>query len=272
MTPALIPWDLTSMRSIVMLGILLTAALAAAFEVEEARVVDLTYPFDERTIYWPTATSFSLKRVAHGHTDGGWWYAANDFCAAEHGGTHLDAPVHFAEGAATTDAVSLDRLMGPAVVVDVAAAAARDADLEVGPEHFAAHERVHGAIASGSIVLIRTGWGARWPDRKRYLGDDTPGDASKLHFPGLSPAGARWLVEERRIDAVGIDTASIDHGASPTFEAHQVLGKAGVPVFENVAALDRVPPTGASVIALPMKIAGGSGGPLRMIAVLPPGR
>lgn len=152
------------------------------------------------------------------------------------------------------------------------ATAAAAPDLQVGVAQLERHERRHGPIPDGAIVLLRTGWGARWPDRTRYLGDDTPGDASNLHFPGLSREGATWLTTERRIDAVGIDTASIDHGPSRTFEAHRVLAAAGVPVLENVAALERLPATGATVIALPMKIAGGSGGPARVIAVLPAAR
>lgn len=259
------------MRTMAILGALLATGVAGAFEFDETRLVELTHPFDEATIYWPTQAPFSLERLAHGHTDGH-WYAANRFCAAEHGGTHLDAPLHFAEEGAGTDAVPLERLAGPAVVVDVTAEAARDPDLELGVAHIERHERAHGRIAPGSIVLVRTGWGSRWPDRRRYLGADTPGDASNLHFPGVAPAAARWLAAERRIDAIGIDTASIDHGPSRRFEAHQVLAAAGVPVFENLAGLERLPPTGASVVALPMKIAGGSGAPLRAIAVLPRAR
>ncbi|HEX6131673.1 MAG TPA: cyclase family protein [Actinomycetota bacterium] len=260
------------MRSILGVATLLAAGVAGAFELDETRLVDLTHPFDATTIYWPTQAPFALERLARGRTPAGHWYAANRFCAAEHGGTHLDAPVHFAEGGAGADAVPLARLVGPAVVVDVVADAARDPDLEVAVAHLERHERAHGRIPSGAIVLVRTGWGARWPDRRRYLGDDTPGDAWDLHFPGVSRAAAAWLVAERRIDAVGIDTASIDHGPSRRFEAHQALAAAGVPVFENVAGLERLPATGASLVALPMKIAGGSGGPLRVIAVLPPAR
>jgi kynurenine formamidase len=260
------------MRIVVMVALLLHGGLAAAFELDEAKLVDLTHPFDATTIYWPTATPFALEHVARGRTEDGHWYAANRFCAAEHGGTHLDAPLHFAEGGAGADAVSLERLVGPAVVIDVTEDAARDPDLAVAVAHLERHERAHGPIPAGAIVLVRTGWGARWPDRRRYLGDDTPGDASRLHFPGVSGAAATWLVQQRRIDAIGIDTASIDNGPSRHFEAHQVLSAAGVPVFENVAGLERLPATGANVIALPMKIAGGTGGPLRMIAVLPAAR
>ncbi len=245
------------------------AVPARAFDVERARLVDLTHPFAPDTIYWPTARRFTLTPVSHGHTAGGWWYAANDFCAAEHGGTHLDAPIHFAEGRATTDTVPLDRLLGPAVVVDVRARADADRDLLIAVSDLEAAERAGGAIPAGAIVLLRTGWDARWPDAARYLGTAAPGDTEHLHFPGLSEEAARWLVA-RRVDAVGIDTASIDRGQSRDFLAHRTLAAADVPVFENLADLGAVPPRGAIFLGLPMKIAAGSGGPLRAVALLPP--
>jgi kynurenine formamidase len=233
------------------------------------RLVDLTHPFDETTLYWPTSpTGFVLKRLFHGKTPGGFFYAANEIAAPEHGGTHLDSPIHFAEGRSTTEKVGLERLIAPAVVVDMRAAAASSADALLAPRDLEAFEAEHGRIAPGTIVLVRTGWADRWPDRKRYLGDDTPGNASRLHFPGISRAAAELLVA-RRIAAVGIDTASIDHGPSADFIAHQVLMGADIPAFENVASLEGIPPRGALVIALPMKISGGSGGPLRIVAWVP---
>ncbi|HJZ86544.1 MAG TPA: cyclase family protein [Polyangia bacterium] len=233
------------------------------------RVLDLTHPFNDKTLYWPTSPSgFVLTKLSRGPTPAGFFYAANSFAAPEHGGTHLDAPIHFAEGKASADAVPLARLIGPAVVVDISARAASDPDALATPADLEAFERQHGAIAPGTIVLIRTGWAARWPDRKRYFGDDKPGDATHLHFPGLSADAARVLVA-RQIAAVGIDTASIDHGPSTEFLAHRVLLGADIPAFENLAALDALPPRGATVIALPMKIEGGSGGPLRIVVVVP---
>jgi kynurenine formamidase len=249
------------------LALLLTAIAASrtlALDVATARMVDLTHAFDEQTIYWPTARSFTMWPVAHGHTPGGWWYAANDFCAAEHGGTHLDAPIHFAEQGATADAVPLSRLRGPAVVVDVSERAATDPDtlLEV-----ADLERA-GEIGAGDVVLVRTGWDRWWSDRAKYLGTATPGDTAHLHFPGIAPAAAEWLVA-RKVNAVGIDTASIDRGQSTDFRSHQVFGRANVPTLENLAGLDALPARGAVFLGLPMKIRGGSGAPLRAVAFLP---
>jgi len=247
---------------------MLCAAHVSAFEARDDRVVDLSHPFDAETVYWPTARPFSLEQVAHGDTPGGWWYAANQFCAAEHGGTHLDAPIHFSETGESAAEVPLARLIGPAVVIDVSARAAGDPDTLVTVADLDAFEAAHGRIPTGAIVLLRTGWSTRWPDRKRYLGDDTPGDASHLRFPGLGREAAVHLTE-RKIDAVGIDTASIDRGRSQDFEAHRVLAAAEVPVMENLTHLGELPVTGAFVVALPMKIAGGTGGPLRAVAFLP---
>jgi kynurenine formamidase len=235
------------------------------------RLVDLSHAFNRRTIYWPTARRFTLTEVAEGETEGGWFYAANNFAAAEHGGTHLDAPIHFARGGDTADAVPLRRLAGPAVNVDVRAQAGANRDHLVSVADLTAWEARNGRIARRSIVLLRTGWERRWPDAERYLGTAERGQAAvaDLHFPGLSEEAARWLVQERAVKAVGIDTASIDRGQSTQFEAHRVLGAAGVPVFENVASLGDLPADGFHVVALPMKIEGGSGGPLRALAVVP---
>ncbi len=233
--------------------------------------VDLTHDFGAETIYWPTARRFTLERVFAGPTPAGHWSEANDFRAAEHGGTHLDAPVHFAEGKRTTEAVPLASLIGPAVVVDVRDSAAANADYLVSVADLERWEAAHGRIPDGAIVLLRTGWAARWPDRASYLGTADTGQAAtaNLHFPGLDPAAARFLVGDRRIAAAGLDTPSIDAGPSTGFESHVILMGEDVPAFENLASLDRLPEAGAYVVALPMKIAGGSGGPLRIVAAVP---
>jgi kynurenine formamidase len=246
-----------------------SARAPRAPDLATARIVDLTHPFDATTPYWPTATTgFELKTVHKGRTPDGYFYSAFSLCAPEHGGTHLDAPFHFAEGGVATDAVPLRQLVGPAVVVDVSVQASRDADYRLTAADVQAFEQAHGRIAAGAIVLLRTGWSARWPDRKRYLGDDTPGDASRLHFPGYGKEAVELLVRDRKVGVLGIDAASLDHGPSADFIVHQVAAAAGVPGLENLASLQDLPPVGAWVVALPMKIAGGSGGPLRAIALL----
>ena len=233
------------------------------------RIVDLTHPFDKDTVYWPTADGFRLDVDSKGWTEGGYYYEANSFSTAEHGGTHIDAPIHFAEGRRTLDEIPLEQLMGPGVVVDVTEACARNRDHLVQVGELRAWEDEHGRIPDGAIVLLHTGFGRFWPDRVRYLGTDERGAeaVAQLHFPGLDPDAARWLVRERSLGAVGLDTASIDHGPSRTFEAHQILFEANVPALENVAHLDQLPPSGFEVVALPMKIRGGSGGPVRIVAI-----
>lgn len=242
---------------------------SAVFDGSGGRWVDLTYSYSEETIYWPTADGFQLEEESYGMTPGGWFYSAYKYSASEHGGTHFDAPIHFAEGRNSSDGVPLERLVGPAAVVDVSDRA--DPDYLVTVEDLTTWEANHGPIPRGAILLLRTGWGERWPDPVRYLGTDRKGPEAvpELHFPGLSPEGAQWLVDNREIDAIGIDTPSIDYGQSTTFETHQILYGENIPGFENVANLEDLPEWGAYVVALPMKIEGGSGGPLRMVAFLP---
>ncbi len=180
----------------------------------------------------------------------------------------IDAPRHFAEHGATTDAIPLERLVAPAVVIDMSAEAANDPDALLGRSHIEAFETQHGTIAPGTIVLVRTDWSKRWSDRARYLGDATPGDVSNLHFPGIGSDAAELLVE-REVAAVGLDTASLDHGPSRDFAAHRILAAAGIPGLENLDSLAELPARGALVIALPMKIGQGSGAPVRAIAIVP---
>lgn len=246
------------------------APTAPAVAFPDGELVDLSHAYDAAAIFWPTADPFRLEVVADGMTPAGFYYAANNFFTSEHGGTHLDAPVHFAEGRQSVEQIPLDRLIGRAIVVDVTASASADPDYQVTVADFERWEREHGAIPADAIVLLRTGYARHWPDAARYLGTAERGEAavSKLHFPGLHPAAATWLVNERPIKAIGIDTASIDYGQSTLYESHRVLYERNIPAFENLAALDRLPATGAYVIALPMKIAGGSGAPLRAVAVV----
>ena len=198
--------------------LLLPAARSAptAPSLATAKVVDLTHPFDEHTLSWPTSTAFSLTTLSAGQTPGGWFDSSNSFCTPEHGGTHLDAPHHFSEKGSTAERIPLSRRIAPAVVLDVRAKCAADAD-----------------------------------DRL------------------ARPDAAKILVADRRIAALGVDTASVDSGPSKDFPVHRIAGAADVPGFENVANLESVPETGAWIVALPMMIAGGSGGPLRIVALLP---
>jgi kynurenine formamidase len=246
------------------------ADFAGVFDGTGGRWVDLTHSFSESTVYWPTDTAgFELEQLAYGVTEGGWFYASYAFSSAEHGGTHLDAPIHFAEGRLTVDRIPLAGLVGPAAVVDVSARATPDYLVTI--EDLTGWEAEHGELPDGGILLVRTGWGARWPDRAAYLGTALTGpDAvAELHFPGLGQEAATWLVENRGVIAVGIDTPSIDRGQSMDFRAHVILYAENISGLENVANLDLLPESGSYVVALPMKIEGGSGAPLRIVAFVP---
>ena len=230
--------------------------------------IDLTHAFDDQAVYWPTANGFQLDTVFVGQTEGNYYYSAFKFSGAEHGGTHLDAPVHFAEGKQSVDQIPLNTLTGEAVVVDVSDAASRDIDYLVTTSDLEQWESVNGRIPDDAIVLLNTGYANFWPDRQKYMGTDQRGPSAVLllRFPGLSADAATWLVENRNIKAVGIDTPSIDFGRSSDFMTHRLLFAQNVPAFENLANLDALPAKGAYVIAMPMKIRNGSGAPLRIIA------
>jgi kynurenine formamidase len=243
---------------------------ASAQDFGKGRWVDLTHAFNERSVYWPTAKMFTKTEVFHGHTKGGWFYSAYDFAAAEHGGTHIDAPIHFAENKNTVDKVPLGQLIGPGIVIDVARQAAADVDYRVRAADIRSFEAQHGPIPAGAIVLLNTGRAKLYSDRAKYMGTAERGDqaVAKLHFPGLGVDAAEVLIA-RRIGAVGIDTPSIDYGQSKTFATHVKLMTNNVPAFENVAEMAGLPATGSTIVALPMKIEGGSGGPLRIVAFVP---
>ncbi|MEZ5399865.1 MAG: cyclase family protein [Bryobacteraceae bacterium] len=238
------------------------------FRIDPARLVDLSYTYDAGTIYWPNAEGFRHRKDAWADTPNGYWYAAGEFTSAEHGGTHLDSPIHFARGKRTVEQIPVSDLIAPAAVIDITAKAGNDRDYRATPDDITAWERDHGPIAAGTIVVFRTGWGTRWPDKLQYLGSDTPGDVTNLHFPGLSREAAELLVQ-RRIHGVAIDTASLDYGPSQDFIVHQVLNGADIYGLENLANAEKLPATGATLIALPVKIGEGSGAPVRVVAVLP---
>lgn len=233
-------------------------------------IIDLSYDFSDETVYWVNAKEFEKEKVAEGKTDKGFFYAANNFSAAEHGGTHIDSPIHFAEGKQTVDEIPLEKLIGNAVKIDVSKKGTNDKDYQISVEDITNWEKENGQIPDESILLFQTGFGKFYPDKAKYLGTDKRGDdaVKDLHFPGLSHEAAKWLVENRKINAVGIDTASIDYGQSTEFKSHVILMEENIPAFENVANLDKLPAKGFQIIALPMKIKDGSGAPLRIIAMI----
>ena len=243
---------------------------AFALDLDAYRLIDLSYAYGDDTLYWPTSPSgFEKRQLAYGQTEGGWFYSAFAICTPEHGGTHLDAPIHFAAIGKTADQIPLENLIAPGVLIAIRAQAAEDRNYRLTVDDITDFEGTHGKIGPGTVVLLRTGWSQFWPNARDYLGDDTPGDASKLEFPSYGAAAAQLLVEDRKVALIGVDTASIDYGQSKDFVVHRIAAAQGVGGLENLTGLDQLPVTGFTVIALPMKIAGGSGGPVRVVALVP---
>lgn len=232
------------------------------------KLIDLSYDLSPQTLYWPNnPTGFKLDTIFEGTSPGGFYYSTYSFSAPEHGGTHLDAPVHFAKNGISIDKIPLDKLNGNAVVVDVSAKASGNRDYLITANDISDWEKKNGAIPENTIVLFRTGYGKYYPDALQYFGTGEKGAAAipKLHFPGIDSSAAAWIVAHK-IKAIGIDTPSMDYGQSKNFITHQIVLGASIPGFENVANMGQLPEKGAYIFAFPMKIKNGSGGPLRIIA------
>jgi kynurenine formamidase len=232
-------------------------------------MLDMTYPLDDAAIFWPTAKPFSLTKVAWGITEGGWWYASNEFSASEHGGTHADAPIHFGAGGRTIDQIPLAEWIGPAVKVNVTEQCSQDRDYLLTGDDLKAWEKDNGRIPAGSWVIMYTGIGTRhYPDRKMVLGTEKTGEEAipELSFPGFSVESVEFLLGERNIRGIAIDTPSIDRGKSRDFKVHQVLFAADKLALENIAKLDQLPAKGATLYVIPMFIKEGTGAPARVFA------
>ena len=241
----------------------------SGWTLETTDWIDLSYTFDAQTPYWPNnPRGFEHHTDAEGITALGYYYSSYSVFAPEHGGTHLDAPIHFAQGALTLDKLPLTSLTGNAVLIDVSEKALKDRDYQVTIADIEAWEKRNGKIPANTIILFRTGYGKFYPDRASYFGTPKTGAEAlpELHFPGIAPETTHWLVDNRDIKALGLDTPSMDYGQSKDFRTHQILLGRNKPGFENLANLNQLPETGIYIVALPMKIGQGSGGPLRIIA------
>jgi kynurenine formamidase len=246
----------------------LLAACATTPLLVEQRVIDLTHDFDATTIYLPNEQAFHYERVFWGRDDLGRWRATGQFSTSEHGGTHVEAPIAHAEGLRATSEIPLAQLIGPIRVIDIVALCAKDRDYVATPDDLERHERTNGRIPAGAAVIVRTGWDRHWNNPRRYLGRSEDARAEDLHFPGLSVELAHALVQ-RRVDLVAIDGPGLDPGMSKDAAASRELAHANIPGLENLNDVGKLPQHGATLIALPMKIAGGSGGPTRVVALLP---
>lgn len=237
--------------------------------IDQLKWIDLTYSFDSNTLYWPNnVKTFEHNKDAEGITALGCFYSSYSFFTPEHGGTHLDAPIHFAANKYSVDQLPISSLKGNAVVIDVSEKALSNRDYQIQIDDILNWEKINGTIPEQSIILFRTGYGKFYPNRKEYFGTEKTGTLAipELHFPGVDPSATEWLLKNRNIKALGLDTPSMDYGQSKDFKTHQILLGANKVGFENVANLDQLPAKNIYVIALPMKIAKGSGAPLHIIA------
>ncbi len=229
----------------------------------KTRVLDLSYAISDKLVPWPGDGKFFEAKVNATIEKNG--YFTRSFWMLEHYGTHMDAPAHFPPGKTTVDQIPAKQLFGPAVVIDVRAESSKDADYRLTAARVEDWEKRHGRIPEGAIVLLRTGWASRWPDAQKYRNQDAQG---KMHFPGFTVDAAKLLVE-RKVSGLGCDTLSIDYGASEDFAVHHISLGAGLYHLENLADLNELPETGAFLIVAPIKLEGGSGGPVRVFALLP---
>jgi len=237
----------------------------AGIPAGKTRVVDMTHAINATQPAWPgVEKAFEAKVIDSPEKDG---YFTRSFWMLEHYGTHMDAPAHFPPGQATLDKIPESHFFGPAVVIDVRDEVSRDPDYRLSAARVEKWEAAHGRIPAGAIVMLRAGWAARWPDQARYRNLD---DNKVMHFPGFSVESAKLLIARGAV-GLGIDTLSIDYGPSKDFEVHHVDLPAGLYNLENLANTDYLPEAGAFVIAAPIKLEGGSGGPVRVFAILPPG-
>lgn len=238
--------------------------------LDNAKWIDLSHDFGEGTISWPNSEKFVKETVFEGQTKQGYYYEAYNFATAEHSGTHVDAPIHFARGKRSIDQVPLSQFIGEACVVDITLKIEQSAsaDYQITVDDILSWEENYGMIPDNAILLFMTGYSKFWDEPEKYLGTKLGGEKAlkELHFPGLEPETAKWLVQNRKIKAIGIDTASIDYGQSRLFETHRILAAHNLIIFENLMNLDQLPGKGTLLIALPMKIRGGSGAPVRIIA------
>ncbi len=227
-----------------------------------AEVVDLTHDLREGTPLFPGGIAFGLKPLTQ-LADG---YYMNSFVCGEHTGTHIDAPAHFGKGLPTVDEIPPTRLVSQGILIDVQAQSAANSDYVLTLLDLQGWEKANGRVPARSLVILNTGWHQRWESQDRYLNRDETGT---MHFPGFGGDAIRFLIKERNVNGLGIDTASIDPGRSKTFEAHKATLLAGHYQVENLDNLSLLPPRGFSVIVAPMKISRGSGAPARVFAIVP---
>jgi kynurenine formamidase len=258
--------------SLAILFLLMVEVAIYAQQLEKGKILDMTFPFDNNAINWPTALPFTLEKLNWGISEGGWWYASNNYKSCEHVGTHADAPIHFAEGGRTIDQVPLWEWIGPAVKIDVVEKCMENRDYLLTVDDIKAWEEKYGKLPDKAWIIMYTGIDTKYyPDKKKVLGTNKSGPEAlpELSFPSFSPEVAEFLVKERNITGVAIDTPSIDYGKSKDFMVHRILFAADKLGLENIANLDKLPEKGAMLYVIPMLIKDGTGSPARVFALLP---
>jgi kynurenine formamidase len=238
------------------------APTALAQERSFRRAIDLTHTLSPGFPTFFGVPGIEMKRQASLKPDG---FNAYIWQVMEHAGTHLDAPIHFSENGATADRINVASLVVPLAVVDVTEQAAKNTDYQVTRADLEAYEKKHGRIADDACVAMHSGWARYALDGAKYTGKDAAG---AFHFPGFGPDAALWLLTERKVAGLAVDTLSLDHGASKDFKTHYLWLPTGRWGLENVAGLDQVPPAGATLVVGAPKVKDATGGPVRLIALV----
>jgi kynurenine formamidase len=230
----------------------------------ELKIVDLTWPLNEKGAYWPgdNYKPFELHTIATLEKNG---VLSKSFCMPEHQGTHIDAPNHFEADRPSVDRIAIGDLFAEGVLIDVSDQAAANADYALTLADVEAWEKKNGQIPERAVILLKTGWGRHFQNPVRYRNQDVMG---RMHFPGFSAEAVRFLIERRNIRGIGLDTLSLDPGQSRDFAVHHLVGRAGRYGLENLAGLDELPATKFYLVVAPIKIETGSGGPTRVLAIL----
>jgi kynurenine formamidase len=225
------------------------------------QVQDLTHTITPETPLFPGNPQPVIEPLRTYENDG---YYANKLTYAEHTGTHMDAPAHFVDGAMFSNELPVAQFFAPLAVVDISERAAADPDAQVTPDDLLAWESEHGELPAGAFVAMNSGWDQRFGDPAAFI---NLGEDDVLHFPGFHPDATALLVNEREITGIGVDTLSLDYGASTDFGTHITLLGAGKYGLEGLAALGSVPPAGGLIVVGGPKVTTGSGGPSRVMAL-----
>lgn len=240
--------------------------LQIVLSLANGKLLSMSHLYDNETITWGTFTQFQHKLVREGRlNENVSYYLSYDLRLNEHAGTHMDAPIHFSKGKWSVDQIPLENLIGEGIVVNMSAKASNDRNAQLTVRDLQIWEENNGRIPDDSLLFVFTGWCNFWPNYEMYMGTKS-NDSTLYRFPGIDGDAAQWLVDNRKIKGVGIDTASIDYGKSTTYPSHRIFYRNNIYGLENVANVDKLPSKGATIYVMPMNIKRGSGAPTRIVA------